>query len=175
MTFCDPAEIELLALDVDGVLTAGHAIADDTGRTFYAFDTQDGSGIKYWQRCGGKIALITGRQSPVIELRAETLGIEFVYQAALKKIEPFRRCLVDTGVDPQRVCYVGDDLPDLPVIRHCGYPVAVANAVPEIKRAAAYVTTRPGGAGAVREVIELLLRARGQWDQIVQGYIDQKL
>jgi len=175
MTFSDPANIELLVLDVDGVMTAGEVVIDEAGNTSYRFDVQDGTGIKYWHRMGGKTAIITGRSSRAVEVRAEMLGIELVYQSSLRKIETFRRCLADSGVAPQRTCCVGDDLPDLPVMLNCGYPVAVANAAAEVRRAAAYVTTRPGGAGAVREVVELLLKARGHWQQILQRYYDQKL
>lgn len=175
MAFSDPADIELLILDVDGVMTAGQAITDQTGNVSYVFDVSDGSGIKYWHRCGGKTAIITGRSSNAVTLRAEMLDITMVYQSALRKIEALRTCLADSGVCPQRICCMGDDLPDLPVMLNCGYPVAVANAAAEVAQAAAYVTTRPGGSGAVREVVELILRAKGKWDQIVQNYHDQKL
>ena len=175
MAFADPAEIELLVLDVDGVMTAGDAVLTDTGQSIYFFNTRDGCGLKYWHRSGGKTAIITGRQSHAVQARAELLGIQFVYQSALKKIDAFRRCLTEAGVEAQRVCYVGDDLPDLPPLPHCGYPVAVADAVPEVKASAVYVTKARGGAGAVREVIERLLRARNKWSAILQAYHDQKL
>ncbi|NLX06172.1 MAG: HAD hydrolase family protein [Phycisphaerae bacterium] len=175
MAHCQLEQIELLVLDVDGVLTAGEVILTDAGNMIYQFCTQDGSGIKYWHRCGGKTAIITGRESKAVLIRAQQLGIQYVYQAALKKIEAYRRCLAETGVDPAAVCYVGDDLPDLPPMRYCGYPVAVANAVEPIKEAAAFVTARSGGQGAVREVIERILQAQGKWSGILEGYRDQKL
>lgn len=175
MAFSDPRQIELLVLDVDGVMTAGQVILDGTGRQCYHFNVHDGSGIKYWHRSGGRTAIITGRSSPAVEIRAKQLGIEFVYQLALRKIEAFRTCLSDSKVPPERICVVGDDLPDLPIMRHCGYPVAVANAVDEVKESAACVTARAGGAGAVREVVELLLRARGAWSTILKGYTEQTL
>jgi len=175
MTFSDPANIELLVLDVDGVLTAGAVIIDDRGGVSYHFNVQDGSGIKYWQREGGRVAIISGRGSQAIDIRARELDITMVHQRCLKKIEAYRQCLAETGVDPSRVCCVGDDLPDLPILCNCGYPVAVANAVAEVKDLAAYVTKRTGGTGAVREVIERLLRAKGRWDRMVKGYIEQKL
>jgi 3-deoxy-D-manno-octulosonate 8-phosphate phosphatase (KDO 8-P phosphatase) len=175
MTFANPADIELLVLDVDGVLTAGEVILDETGRVSYHFNVQDGSGIKYWYRYGGKAAIVTGRKSEAVLVRAQELGIEIVYQSALRKIESFRRCLSDCGIDPSKVACVGDDLPDLPLLRNCGFPVAVANAVREVKQEAAYVTRRTGGDGAVREVIELLLRAKGYWSDLIAGYQRQTL
>jgi 3-deoxy-D-manno-octulosonate 8-phosphate phosphatase (KDO 8-P phosphatase) len=175
MTFCDPADVKLLVLDVDGVMTAGEVVVDETGATAYHFNVQDGSAIKYWHRCGGKTAIITGRSSAAVQARADQLEIEWVYQAALKKLDAFRQCLADTGISADQTCCVGDDLPDIPVMQSCGYPVAVANAVAEVKQLAAYVTCSPGGAGAVREVIEVLLRARGDWSKILQGYYNQRL
>ncbi|MFA5863408.1 MAG: HAD hydrolase family protein [Phycisphaerae bacterium] len=175
MVFSDPAAIELLVLDVDGVLTAGEVIIQDTGSLVYHFNVQDGSAIKYWQRSGGKIAIITGRSSNAVTVRAKELGIELVYQGALRKIESYRKCLAEARVEPKHVCCVGDDLPDLPLLLNCGYPAAVANAVKEVKDRAAYVTARTGGSGAVREVIELLLTAKGQWSAIVEGYLEQKV
>ncbi len=164
-----------MVLDVDGVLTAGEVILSDTGACTYHFNTQDGAGIKYWQRCGGRTAIITGRESKAVEIRAEQLGIEFVYQHALKKLVAFRQCLADAGVSADKVCYVGDDLPDVPPMINCGYPVAVVNAVQCVKESAAYVTKASGGNGAVREVIELLLTAKGKWAAVLQGYFEQKL
>jgi len=175
MSLGNPADIELLVLDVDGVMTAGDVILDETGRLSYHFNVQDGAGLKYWRRNGGKVAIITGRESQAVLLRAEMLGIDFVYQHALRKIESYRDCLDKTGIVPERVCCLGDDLADLPLMINCGFPVAVANAVREVKSYADYVTRVPGGQGAVREVIELLLRAQGKWDSLISGYICQKL
>ncbi|NLE30584.1 MAG: HAD hydrolase family protein [Phycisphaerae bacterium] len=175
MAFANPADIEMLILDVDGVLTAGEVILDETGKVSYHFNVQDGSGIKYWYRYGGQAAIVTGRSSEAVLVRAKELGIEIVYQSALRKIEAYRRCLADCKIDPRRVACVGDDLPDLPLLRNCGFPVAVNNAVREVKEQAAYVTGRSGGDGAVREVIELLLRAKGCWGEIVAGYHKQTL
>jgi 3-deoxy-D-manno-octulosonate 8-phosphate phosphatase (KDO 8-P phosphatase) len=175
MAFANPADIEMLILDVDGVLTAGEVILDETGQVSYHFNVQDGSGIKYWYRSGGQAAIITGRSSNAVTVRAKTLGIERVYQSALKKIDAYRQCLAECKIDPMRVACVGDDLPDVPLLRNCGFPVAVKNAVREAKEQAAYVTTRSGGQGAVREVVELLLRAKGLWAGIVDGYRKQTL
>jgi 3-deoxy-D-manno-octulosonate 8-phosphate phosphatase (KDO 8-P phosphatase) len=175
MKFSNPSDIELLVLDVDGVLTAGDVVIGDTGGLINFFNVLDGSGLKYWHRNGGKTVIISGRESNAVTIRAQNLGIERVYQGALRKIEAYRQCLGETGIDPGRVCCVGDDLPDLPLLCNCGYPVAVANAVAEVKERAAFVTARRGGDGAVREVIELLLRAQGRWAEIVSGYTAQKI
>jgi 3-deoxy-D-manno-octulosonate 8-phosphate phosphatase (KDO 8-P phosphatase) len=175
MKYSEPSEIELLVLDVDGVLTAGEVVIGDTGRLINFFSVLDGSGLKYWHRSGGKTVIISGRESNAVTIRAQDLGIQRVYQGALRKIEAYRQCLTESGIDPARVCCVGDDLPDLPLLCNCGYPVAVTNAVEEVKERAVYVTNRRGGDGAVREVIELLLRARGRWTQIVAGYTSQKI
>ena len=175
MVFSDPAEIKLLVLDVDGVLTAGEVVIDDTGRLINFFNVTDGSGIKYWHRSGGKTAVISGRSSGAVAIRAKDLGIEYVYQGALRKIEAFRKCLTEAGVKASEVCCVCDDLPDLPLLCNCGFPAATANAANEVKKRAAYVTQKSGGSGAVREVIEHLLRAKGKWDTIVEEYLEQKL
>lgn len=175
MKSSDPKDIRLIVMDVDGVLTAGEAVYSDLGTTTYLFNTQDGSGLKYWRRSGGRSAIITGRQSQAVMIRAELLDIEFVYQKSLKKIDPYRELLATAQVPPEQICYIGDDLPDLPVMVNCGFPVAVANAVPEVKSAAAYVTQRSGGNGAVREVIELLMKSRGLWEPLVQSYLTQTL
>jgi len=173
--FTNPAEIELLVLDVDGVMTAGDVVIEETGQLINIFNVQDGSGIKYWHRCGGKTVIISGRSSNAVPIRAKMLDIERVYQGALKKIEAYRECLDKMKIHPSKVCCVGDDLPDLPLLCNCGYPIAVANAVSEVKSRAAYVTKRAGGSGAVREVVEHLLQAKGKWIGIVEGYVNQKL
>lgn len=175
MAFSDPRNVELLVLDVDGVLTPGNVAVEQTGSLRYHFDVQDGSGIKYWLRSGGRIAIITGRSSNAVAIRAKELGIDLVYQAALRKIDAYRDCLGKLGIGPERVCCLGDDLPDLPIMLNCGYPAAVANAVREVKQYAAYITNKAGGYGAVRELIEHLLSAKGLWSGVVSGYVNQSL
>lgn len=168
-------DVELLVLDVDGVLTDSSVGIDQTGPDIYRFNVQDGSAVIYWHRCGYRTAIITGRASSAVSVRAAQLGIGLVYQNAKRKMIAYRQCLIDADVLPQQVCYVGDDLPDLPVMRHCGYPVAVGNAVLEVKAGACYVTDRHGGTGAVRQVVEHLLKAKGRWTDILQGYYQQTL
>jgi len=171
MAGIDYAGIELLVLDVDGVLTDGRIVLTPTGGEIKAFSARDGAGMKYWKRVGGKLAIISGRSSPVVNRRAEELDVDAVRLDAADKLPAYRQVLDELSVAPARAAVVGDDLTDLPLLMHCGMPVAVADAVDEVCRAAAYVTKAPGGAGAVREVIELILKKAGKWDTIMQRYL----
>jgi len=171
MSAIDYAKIELLVLDVDGVLTDGGITLTEDGQEIKTFHVRDGSGMKYWQRAGRKLAMISGRGSPAVLARAEELGVQAVRLNAKDKLPALEEVLADLGVLAERTAVVGDDLPDLPMMRHCGFAAAVADAVDEVRRAAAYVTVRPGGAGAVREVIELILRGSGDWDKIMARYL----
>jgi 3-deoxy-D-manno-octulosonate 8-phosphate phosphatase (KDO 8-P phosphatase) len=158
------AAIELLVLDVDGVLTNGRITYTDAGHEIKSFHVRDGTGIKVWRLSGKRSAILTGRSSPIVNRRAAELGVDIVVQGTEKKLEGLRRILSETGLRADQACMVGDDLPDLPVLKECGIGVAVANAAPELKAAAAYVTSLPGGDGAVREVIEWLMRGQGTWE-----------
>ena len=159
----DLSRIRLLVMDVDGVLTDGRIILDSTGNESKEFHVRDGSGLKLWQRAGKRAAVITGRTSTVVAVRAAEIGLDPVIQGAAEKLPAFRRVLNECRVKPEQVAYVGDDLPDVPVMVQCGLAVAVADACPEARRAAHYVTTAPGGHGAVREAIELILGCQGAW------------
>jgi 3-deoxy-D-manno-octulosonate 8-phosphate phosphatase (KDO 8-P phosphatase) len=163
------ARIELLLLDVDGVLTDGRVVYTDAGQEIKAFHVRDGSGIKYWRRSGKRVAILSGRTSPVVTRRAAELNVDAVVQGADNKLLALARMLSEIGLRPDQVCAVGDDLPDLPVLTHCGLAVAVADAVPELKGSADFVTTLPGGRGAVREAIEWLMRGQGTWDATLEA------
>jgi len=167
--------IELLLLDVDGVLTDGSVTYTDDGREIKSFHVRDGSGIKAWQRSGKRVAILSGRSSPAVNRRATELGIELVVQGADDKLVALRRILEETGLRADQVCAIGDDLPDLPVLMACGLGIAVADAVKELKEAAAFVTNTPGGRGAVREAIEWLMRGQGTWDEAVARLRGQRL
>jgi len=169
------AGIELLIVDVDGVLTDGAIIYGENGVEVKAFHVRDGSGLKIWQRAGKRAALITGRSSGVVAIRAAELGIAPVFQGAAEKLPAYRAILKETGVQPRQVCYLGDDVPDLPVLLHSGLAAAVADACTEVRAAAHYVTGAAGGRGAVREVIELILRCQGSWRPIVDQFCGDKL
>jgi 3-deoxy-D-manno-octulosonate 8-phosphate phosphatase (KDO 8-P phosphatase) len=155
--------VELLVLDVDGVLTAGGIVHGTGEMELKEFHVRDGSGLKAWSACGKRTGLITGRRSTAVEIRAAELGIHLVVQGAGDKLEAFHDVLTRAGVAPQATCCIGDDLPDLAPLSLCGLAVAVGDACPEVRTAAHYVTRAAGGRGAVREVIELILRCQGAW------------
>jgi 3-deoxy-D-manno-octulosonate 8-phosphate phosphatase (KDO 8-P phosphatase) len=165
------ADIEMLVMDVDGVLTDGTLIINGDGTESKSFNSLDGHGIRMWRRAGLKVALISGRASEPTTLRAEQLQIEYVFQDCHHKLPVFEKLLDQIGLSPDKVAYIGDDVTDLPVIRCAGLGVTVANAVDEVKQYADYVTTRPGGSGAVREVIEYILKNSGRWQQLLNRYL----
>ena len=162
--------IEMLIVDVDGVLTDGGIVYADDGVELKTFHVRDGSGLKIWQHVGKRAALITGRRSRVVEVRAAELSISPVLQGAAEKLAPYRQILAGCNLAPDQVCFIGDDVPDLPVLRSCGLPVAAADACPEVLAEAAYVSRAPGGRGAVRETIELILRCQGHWQPVVERF-----
>jgi 3-deoxy-D-manno-octulosonate 8-phosphate phosphatase (KDO 8-P phosphatase) len=153
--------ISLLVLDVDGVLTNGQIVLADDGLEAKAFHVRDGTALKIWGQAGKRTAVITGRTSATVVRRAAEVGIDRVLQGTADKLSAFRQLLEQEGRFASEVCYVGDDLPDLAPMLHCGLAVAVADACPEILAKAHYITRTPGGGGGVREVIELILRCQG--------------
>ena len=160
--------VRLLVLDVDGVLTEGSIVYGSGGLEVKHFHVRDGSGLKLWKLAGRRSALITGRSSPMVDGRAAELGVDFVFQGASDKLPAYQRLLADAALPPSAIGYVGDDLPDLPPMRHCGLAAAVADGCREVRAAAHYVTRAAGGRGAVREVIELILRCQGEWDRLAE-------
>ena len=171
MTLAEHSQaIELILSDVDGVLTDGSIIFDNEGIEIKRFHIHDGMGIKLWQRAGGKFGLVTGRSSHIVNVRASELGIALVRQGAEQKLAAVREIATELRLSAEQICYIGDDLPDLAAVRFAGLGVAVANACPELRKAADYTTSVPGGQGAVRETIELILKAQQRWDDILQQY-----
>jgi len=160
----------LLIMDVDGVLTDGRIIQDCHGHELKVFDVKDGHGIVMAHRAKLRTALISGRESESLTRRAEELGIELVFQKIWNKLEVYERVLADTRLTHDEVGYIGDDVIDIPVLRRVGLAVAVADAVDEVKAAAHMVTQRAGGKGAVREVLEFILKAQGHWDTLLERY-----
>jgi len=160
-------KIKVLALDVDGVLTDGRIIVDSQGHEIKNFDVQDGLGMVLFRRAGYKMAIITARSSGPVEHRAKDLGVDKVYQDASPKLEFYKRMLKEFNVSDEEVCYMGDDLPDINVLKDVGFSASVPNAVEEIKQVVDYITHKPGGHGAVREVIELILKTQGKWDDVL--------
>ena len=167
--------VELLVLDVDGVLTDGSIIYSDAGQELKKFHVRDGSGLKLWHSLGKRTAIVTGRSSSVVDVRAAELLIGLVIQGAADKLAAYRQVLRDAQLSAEQVCCVGDDMPDLPLLRHCGLAVAVADACPEAKADAHYVTRAAGGRGAVREAIELILGCQGQWQKAIERLRTQSL
>ena len=168
-------KIEWLVLDVDGVLTDGGIYYDNAGVETKRFHVRDGSGLKIWGFVGKRAAILTGRTSKLVEIRAAELGITPVIQGAAEKLPAYRRFLAETGCRPEQVCAIGDDVPDLGVLVNSGLAVAVADACPEVRAAAQLVTRAAGGAGAVREVIERVLQAQGKWQPVVDRFRNEQL
>jgi 3-deoxy-D-manno-octulosonate 8-phosphate phosphatase (KDO 8-P phosphatase) len=166
------SRIRLLILDIDGVLTDGSLYFDAKGETLKVFNVQDGHGIKMAQRGGIEVALVSGRHSDAAFHRARELSINRFYESVRDKVAILEQLQAALKVTAPEVAAVGDDLVDLPLFHRVGLGVAVADAVPEAKAAAHWVTSRPGGKGAVREVCDLILKARGQWEEIVQPWME---
>lgn len=167
------ADIQMLVLDVDGVLTDGTLTIDGDGSESKSFSVLDGHGIRLWRRAGLKVTFLSGRAAEATRMRAKQLDVEYVLEDCHYKLDALEKFLGDVNLSPAQVAYVGDDLPDLPAIRHVGFGVAVANAVDEVKQHADFVTTRPGGGGAVREVIEYILKSTGRWRELMTRYLPE--
>lgn len=164
------ARVEVVVFDVDGVLTRGEIIFAGPDLELKIFHVQDGQGFTLARRAGLQLALITGRSSEAVRRRAAELQVDVLMEGQARKGAALRELMAKLSVKPEQVCYVGDDLADLPALALAGFPVAVANAVEEVKAAARVETERRGGEGAAREVIEYILKAKGQWASMVQAY-----
>jgi 3-deoxy-D-manno-octulosonate 8-phosphate phosphatase (KDO 8-P phosphatase) len=162
--------IRLLLLDVDGVLSDGRIVYDAHGTEIKTFDVKDGHGIKMLQKAGIEVGIISGRSSKVVNVRAKELGIEILYQGIADKDIPYAEILQQRGLRNEEIAYIGDDVVDLPILRRVGFAVATADAVDDIRPYVHYVTNRCGGRGAVREVCDLILKARGDWQAVMGGY-----
>jgi len=163
-------KIRLLLLDVDGVLTDGRIIYDSKGRDAKFFDVHDGLGVSLLKRAGIRTILITAKGSRAISPRAKDMQVEAVFENIFPKTAVLDEILKRYCVSKDEICFVGDDLVDLGLMKRVGLPVAVFNAAPEIKQAASYVTLRHGGRGAVREVAELILKSQDKWQEMVKIY-----
>jgi len=172
-------KIKLLLVDVDGVLTDGAIFllsapgskAAGAAWEMKAFNSLDGAGIRLAQRAGLRTGIITGRKSAAVTHRARELQMDFVEQDAFEKLPTYERIRRASGVRDEEICFIGDDVTDLPLLARVGLAVAVANAHPEARKRAHYVTRARGGQGAVREVIDLLLRAQGQYDKLLRHFL----
>ena len=165
------ARIKLLLMDCDGVLTDGRIWILENGEDQKAFHTRDGLGIDLLHRAGLKSGIISGRTSSALERRAQSLGVSYLWQGRDDKRQAFADTLVQAQVVNEEVAFIGDDLTDLPLMAQSGLAIAVADAVADVRERAHYVTQANGGYGAVREVVELILRAQDRWDDLVKSYL----
>ena len=165
------SHIKLLLMDCDGVLTDGRLWLLEETDEQKSFNTHDGLGLSLFHRAGLKSGIITGRRSKAVERRARELGVEFVRQGDPDKTAAFEDVLKEAGVGEHEVAFVGDDLPDIPLMKRSELAVAVADAVDETRLAAHYVTRAKGGRGAVREVVEMILKTQGRWSDLVDEYL----
>ncbi len=166
--------IQLLLMDVDGVLTNGHLYMVPDGQGNWVetkgFDSQDGIALRWLTWYDIKTGVISGRNSPATVERAKQVGMTYVYQGHIEKIPIYEEILEKAQVTPEQVAYVGDDLTDIVIMKRVGLSIATANARAEVKRSAKAITTVPGGSNAIREVIETILQARGVWDELLRKY-----
>ena len=167
------SHIKLLLMDCDGVLTDGRLMLLENGDEQKLFNVRDGQGLVLLHRAGLKSGVISGRRSSFVERRLRELGINYSRQGSVDKVKDFRELLAEARVEENEVAFVGDDLPDIPLMRRAELAVAVADAVAETRSAAHYVTQQPGGNGAVREVVELILKAQGRWQELVESFLEQ--
>ncbi len=166
--------IKLLVMDVDGVLTRGEIAILSDGTELRLFNSQDGVGLMVAHRAGLQTAIISGKTTEAVRKRAEEVRITHVVMGTFSKLQPLLDLCERLGISLQETAYIGDDVPDIPPMKQVGFAVAVANAVDEVKRVAHYITERRGGEGAVREAIELVLRAQGKWEQAVGEFIGDR-
>lgn len=165
--------VTTIVLDIDGVLTDGRiGYGGGSDQEIKFFHVRDGHGIKLAQRAGLKVGILSGRASKANDTRAKELKLDFIYSGILDKRAGFEQLLAEQNLKPEECMYIGDDIVDARPMELCGFAVAVGDAVPELDRLADYRTKHNGGAGAVREAIELLLKEQGKWDSLMQRYFD---
>lgn len=164
------SRIKLFICDVDGVLTDGGIILDSNGVETKRFDVKDGHGLKLLQRAGIQVALLTGRESQIVSYRADELQITEVIQGAKNKAEAYETLKARTGCQDAEIAYVGDDVVDIPVLRQVGLALAVEDAVDEVRAIAHYISSLPGGKGAVREIVQLILKTQNLWEGVLERY-----
>lgn len=170
---CLSKKIKLLLLDVDGVLTNGQIVIGQSGELCKAFHVADGLGISIAQRLGLKVGIITGRKSAIVEKRAQELGIEILYMGIANKLGALQEIVTAEKISLAEVAYMGDDLNDLAVLQKVGFAAAPANAAVEVKERVHYIAHRSGGQGAVRELVEYILKEQGLWKKAIQEYLQQ--
>jgi 3-deoxy-D-manno-octulosonate 8-phosphate phosphatase (KDO 8-P phosphatase) len=162
--------IRLLIMDVDGVLTPGYIVLGDSGREIKFFDVQDGFGLSLWRKAGLKSAIITAGATGAVEKRAGYLKIDSIYQGAKDKLTVYNRIKDEFKVDDRQICFIGDDLLDLPILKRAGLACCVLNANQEVLPYVHYISRKEGGRGAVREIIDMILKIKGLWDKVSEDY-----
>ena len=162
--------VKLLILDIDGVMTDGRIVYSVYGDELKFFDVQDGLGINLLNRAGIKTVIITAKKSRIVKLRARDLKVAKAYQGFSDKLIPFNKILRRFKVKPDDICFIGDDLIDIPVLKRVGFAVAVPNAMDEVKGSVHHITSKAGGRGAVREICDLILKSQGKWDLATSKY-----
>jgi len=165
------SRIKLFLMDVDGVLTDGRIIMDNSGNEWKFFDVRDGHGIVLLHRIGVETGIITGRTSQAVTIRARELGIKHVLQGVHNKLESYELLKERLNLSDEEIAYIGDDVVDIPILKRVGFAVAVSDAHEDVKRFAHYITNAAGGRGAVREVAEYIIKAKGLWDEVISRYI----
>lgn len=163
-------QIELILSDVDGVMTDGNITYDNQGIETKSFHVRDGLGIKLWQRAGHHFGILTARTSHIVKLRASELGVEILRQGVDQKFPVAMQIMASLGLEPEQVCYIGDDLTDLEVMNRVGLPASVSDGVAEVRSAAKLVTKATGGRGAIRELVETLLENQKRWADVLVDY-----
>ncbi len=162
--------IRLLLSDVDGILTTGALTFDNNGVESKTFHVRDGMAIKLWQKAGPSFGVITARSSKIVQNRMNELGVDIICQGSKDKIDSANEILERLGLSFENVGYIGDDLTDLALLKRCGFSATVADGVAEVKQAVDYVTKASGGMGAIRELVELILKRQGRWEQTIESY-----
>ena len=164
--------IKFIMLDVDGVLTDGRIIFSSKGEELKCFNAQDGCAMVLAQKAGIKIVFVTGRTSKIVKRRAKEHNVTEVFQGVINKIEVMNKLMKKYKVTPEEIAFLGDDLVDIAIMKKCGFAVAVADAVPEVKEIAHYLTQRGGGKGAIREILDLIIKAQGKWEEVTKSYYE---
>jgi 3-deoxy-D-manno-octulosonate 8-phosphate phosphatase (KDO 8-P phosphatase) len=166
------AKIKVLLFDVDGVLTTGNITYTDAGHEIKSFNVQDGMGITLARLAGLKTGIITGRKSKIVERRAKELKVDFLSQGRFNKLPAYQKIVSENGLDHSEICYIGDDILDLVILNRVGFSVAVANAREEVKAECDYITVATGGNGAVREVVDMILKRQGKFNVLLESLIN---
>jgi len=163
-------KVKLVILDIDGVMTDGRIIYSIYGDELKFFDVTDGFGITLLRRAGIRTAIITAKKSRIVKMRAKDMKVNYVYQGFRDKLAALNKILRKTRLKAEEICFIGDDLIDMPVLKRAGLAVAVPNAVEEVRQQAHFTTSKTGGRGAVREICDLILKAQGKWDAVTSKY-----